>query len=71
MSFSTDIKKIRTSLMLSQTELGQFLGVDYSTINRWENNKGKPNFKAQKAIASFCKERGIEFDVIKSLEDKT
>lgn len=71
MSFSTDIKKIRTSLMLSQTEFGQFLGVDYSTINRWENNKGKPNFKAQKAIASFCKERGIEFDVIKALEDKT
>lgn len=71
MSFSTDIKKIRTGLMLSQTEFGQFLGVDYSTINRWENNKGKPNFKAQKAIAAFCKERGIEFDVIKALEDKT
>jgi len=70
MSFSADIKKIRTSLMLSQTEFGQLLGVDYSTINRWENGKGKPNFKAQKAIASFCKERGIEFDVIKSLEDK-
>jgi len=71
MSFSTDIKKIRTSLMLSQTEFGQLLGVDYSSINRWENNKGKPNFKAQKSIALFCKERGIEFDVIKSLEDKT
>lgn len=67
MSFSADIKKIRTGLMLSQTDFGKLLGVDYSTINRWENNKGTPGFKAQKALVAFCKENQIDFDIIKSL----
>ncbi len=69
MSFSEDIKRIRTELMLSQTEFGQQINVGYPTILRWENGKSKPNLKAQRALASFCKENGIAFDILKSLEE--
>lgn len=70
MSFSTDIKRIRTGLMLSQTEFGKLLGVNYQTVTRWEKGTAKPGYKAQQSITSLCREKGINFDVTKSLEDE-
>ncbi len=37
MSYSELIKKIRNTLILSQTELAEKLGVSFSSVNRWEN----------------------------------
>ncbi len=68
MSFSASIKKIRLDAFMSQQDFAKALGVSYSTVNRWENGKGLPTFKAMKAIDSFCKERGIDFDVKKIRE---
>ena len=63
MSFSADIKKIRTGLMLSQTDFGKLLGVDYSTINRWENGKSVPQIGMLKRINEFCLANKIPVDV--------
>lgn len=65
MSFSASIKKIRLDALMSQQEFAKVLGVSYSTVNRWENDKGLPTFKAMKAIDAFCQERGIDFDIKK------
>ena len=46
MSFSTNIKKIRLDALMSQQDFAKTLGVSYSTVNRWENDKGLPTFKA-------------------------
>lgn len=68
MSFSANIKKIRLDALMSQQDFAKALGVSYSTVNRWENDKGLPTFKAMKAIDAFCQERGIDFDIKKIRE---
>ena len=39
------------------------LGVSYSTVNRWEKDKTKPNYLALKSIDNFCKIHKISFDI--------
>ena len=44
------IRKLRASLALTQEQFAVKIGVTYSTINRWENDKGKPSPLALKQI---------------------
>ena len=37
------IRELRADLGLTQEQFAAKLGVTYSTINRWENKKGKPS----------------------------
>lgn len=67
MDFSNDIKKIRHKCLMSQTEFAEALGVSFTTVNRWESGKHKPNFKTMKLINVFCKEKGIDFDISRQL----
>ncbi len=71
MSFSDDIKTIRKKCFLSQEAFAKELGIAFSTVNRWENGKAKPNYKTMKLIDDFCKKQGIDFDVIEELEAKS
>lgn len=68
MSFSDDIKTIRKKCFLSQEAFAKELGIAFSTVNRWETGKAKPNYKTMKLIDGFCKKEGIDFDIIKELE---
>ena len=43
MELSEIIKTIRSELNLSQEGLARELHVGFSSVNRWENNKSKPN----------------------------
>ena len=43
MSFSNEIKKVRMKAFLTQTAFAEEIHVSFSTVNRWENGKGKPN----------------------------
>lgn len=63
MAFSEDIKKIRRKAFLTQEEFAKRIGVSYTTVNRWETGKAKPNLKAMKLIDGYCKENSIDFDV--------
>ncbi len=36
-------RQLRASLGLTQEQFAAKVGVTYSTINRWENDKGKPS----------------------------
>src|SRR5260221_14660724 len=36
---SDDVKRIRRKLGLTQTRLGDFLGVSFATVNRWEKGR--------------------------------
>jgi transcriptional regulator with XRE-family HTH domain len=40
---SKTIRKLRATLGLTQEQFAAKIGVTYSTINRWENEKGKPS----------------------------
>ena len=59
MEFGDKIKQVRMKLKLSQTEMAKELGVAYSTLNRWENGKFKPNYEAIKRFEGFCKSQDI------------
>ena len=60
MDFSVKLKQIRKMNCLSQSDLAKKLGVSYVSINRWENNKIIPSYKAQRKINAMCKKLGID-----------
>lgn len=61
MSLSSEIKVIRKKAFLSQAEFAKELNVVYSTVNRWENGKGRPNSAAMKALRAFCDKNSISY----------
>ncbi|MFC1677979.1 helix-turn-helix domain-containing protein [Planctomycetota bacterium] len=44
------IRELRAGLALTQEQFAAKIGVTYSTINRWENDKGKPSPLAMRGI---------------------
>lgn len=61
MSLSDEIAIVRKKAFLTQTEFAKELNVSFSTVNRWENRKGKPNLTAMKKIKSFCETHDISY----------
>jgi DNA-binding transcriptional regulator YiaG len=70
MSFCDDIKTLRQKFFLSQEAFAKELGVSFATVNRWESGKTKPTYKTMKLIDDFCKNREIDFDIRKEMEEK-
>lgn len=64
MSYSDEIKKIRKKCFLSQEAFGREIGVSFSSINRWEGGKSKPNMAAMKKLKNFCDIHGIDFTAL-------
>lgn len=67
MSIAYEIKTIRQKAFLTQTEFAKEINVSFSTVNRWESGKTRPNMKAMKQISKFCEKSGIVFS---PLQDK-
>ena len=42
--------------------IGKEIGVSFSTVNRWERGKSKPNYAAMKKINAFCNDNSIKVD---------
>lgn len=63
MDIGTAIKEIRIKSLLSQADFAKELGVSFSTVNRWENGKAVPGFKALKKLKDFCVQNTIDFNV--------
>lgn len=62
MNFSEGIKYIRKVAYLSQESFAKEIGVSFSTVNRWERGKSKPNYAAMKKINVFCNDNSIKID---------
>lgn len=60
MSLAESIKYIRKLAYLSQESFAKEIGVSFSTVNRWENGKSKPNYAAMKRISAFCAQNSIQ-----------
>lgn len=61
MDFSVLIKELRLKLLLSQADFAKEIGVSFSTVNRWETGKTRPNYKAIKSINEYCKSNNVDF----------
>lgn len=66
MSFPEEIKRIRQRSFLTQQDFAEEIGVAFSTVNRWESGRAKPNLKAMKRINAFCLENDLPY---KTLEE--
>lgn len=66
MGFPEEIKRIRQRSFLTQEDFAKELNVAFSTVNRWEGGKAKPNLSAMKKIKEFCLSQDIEYT---SIED--
>lgn len=64
MSFPEEIKKIRQRSFLTQQDFAKKIGVAFSTVNRWESGRAKPNLKAMKNINTFCLDNNIPYKTI-------
>ena len=64
MSFPKEIKRIRQRSFLTQQEFADVIGVAFSTVNRWESGRSKPNLKAMKSINTFCLDNKIPYEVL-------
>lgn len=59
------IKKIRTSLNMSQTELAELLNISFATVNRWENGRALPNKLAQSTLYELCRTNKVSvYDMV-------
>ena len=63
MDLGKKLKEIRKKSLLSQIDFAKELGVSFSTVNRWENDKAAPNYQARKRIKEFCDKEGTPFDI--------
>ena len=57
MDFPKEIKRIRQRSFLTQQEFANVIGVSFSTVNRWESGRSKPNLKAMKIKEHYCYDR--------------
>jgi len=51
------VRELRTDLGLTQEQFAAKLGVTYTTVNRWENNKGNPSPLAMLRIEKLQKKK--------------
>ena len=68
MDTSKAIKNIRYELNLSQEGLARELHMGFTSVNRWENHKSKPNQIARHALAELCRKNNLDQKLIESLE---
>lgn len=66
MSLGAAIRVTRQKAFYTQEEFSHKLNVALSTVNRWEQNKARPNMKAMKAIKAFCEETNQPYEKIES-----
>ena len=64
MDFPKEIRRIRQRSFLTQQEFAKVIGVAFSTVNRWEAGRAKPNLKAMKSINTFCVDNNILYEVL-------
>ena len=64
MDFATTVKELRRKCLLSQMDFAKEIGVSFSTVNRWESGRAKPNLKAMKSINAFCLENSIPYETL-------
>ena len=72
MGLSDEIIIIRKKGFCTQTEFAERIGVSFSTVNRWETGKMRPNVSTMKRLKAYCEALNIEFgNVEKTWLEKT
>ena len=67
MTFAEELKRIRQRSFLSQEAFAKEVNVSFSTVNRWETGKTRPNLMAMKSIKEYCEKNSVGFDRLEEL----
>lgn len=67
MSFGRRLKEARLAKRLTQSDAAEKLGIDDTTISKYENNKSEPDFQTTKKMAEFY---DVPVDVLLGIEYK-
>ena len=59
------ILALRVKMNISQQQLGELLGVSFSTVNRWEKGHHAPTLLAKERLKKLFQENGINTEEIK------
>ncbi len=62
MTYPEAIKKLRTKMLLTQTEFAELLGVKFGTVNRWEAGEYEPTMKSKRKLAPLFKKYDIKVE---------
>jgi len=54
------ILALRVRMDISQKQLGEILGVSFSTVNRWEKGHHEPTLLTKEKLKNLFKRNGIE-----------
>lgn len=64
MKLPEEIKRTRQRCFMTQSDFAKAINVAFSTVNRWEGGKAKPNLAAMKSIKAFCANNDIDFSTV-------
>lgn len=67
MTFAEELRRIRQRSFLSQEAFAKEVNVSFSTVNRWETGKTRPNLMAMKSIKYYCEKNMVDFDRLEEL----
>ena len=67
MTFAEELKRIRQRSFLTQEAFAKEVNVSFSTVNRWESGKTRPNLNAMKSIKEFCDQNNVEYSELEEL----
>lgn len=62
MDYGKIIKRIRDTLLVTQVELAEMLGVSFATVNRWEKGHHEPTITQKRKIREFCHKHRIGWE---------
>lgn len=60
--YASVLRAVRSQLNITQEQLAEKLGVNFTTVNRWEGGISKPQKAARGAIDALAAEAGVEDD---------
>jgi len=62
MTYPEAIKKLRTKMLLTQTEFAELLGVKFGTVNRCEAGEYEPTMKSKRKLAPLFEKYDIKVE---------
>ncbi len=62
MTYAEAIKKLRSKMILTQTEFAAILKVSFSSVNRWESGAHQPTTKTKRKLAPLFEKYNIELE---------
>ncbi|MEG1584627.1 MAG: helix-turn-helix transcriptional regulator [Anaerovorax sp.] len=68
MELSDILKQMRIEIGMTQVEIAQAIHLSFSTINRWENGRARPNPLASVTVLALAKEKGASKELLDELE---